>query len=420
MPDKISSKYFERLQSPAIRATGVHLALRLAGPIRDFALVYAFGATTAIADFYFYVGIQLTLVGVVSSVVTVAFIPYFSRFPVRVRKQTTKRLWVAVGCLCGCPVLIPIFLTHDVASISLLISTVIPMGISSLLSARLLSQSRIIQGLSPGLATSLAPLFALLIPKADVNLLFMSRLYFLGYLVETVFLLVFSSREKTELSQARHPLPKPSDIGWLVSTASLSVIWSTVDLLVIRSFGQDAVVIFLLASRIPLGIASVVLPAINTVLLPRLSRRIRSSDELGIVWRSERNATTKAIIRLSIILCTIGVVSAGITQWFLGSGKITDNQRSEVLLIQIILFGSLIPYIFGTVLGRYLQLGGKMPTVAGVTLFATCLNISLDVLLSRLLGLPGVAVATLLSYASTATCYSALLTQISRRIPSTF
>lgn len=190
------------------------------------------------------------------------------------------------------------------------------------------------------------------------------------------------------------------DYGPLVGAASLSGSALVIDAAMASYIAVGGPSILNYAGRLPVGVASLIAASVSIVKLPAYSALFSSDSVALLISRVRRDIVLVGAAGVAVSLTLIAVAGPAIDVLY-GAGDFAASARSEV--VRSLRWYSLqIPfYAAASVPLRVLNAVGRNATILRIAAVGALVNVLANLLLSTLMGVSGIALATSVVYTVT-------------------
>ncbi|WP_027309095.1 murein biosynthesis integral membrane protein MurJ [Caloramator sp. ALD01] len=251
-----------------------------------------------------------------------------------------------------------------------------------------------------GIPSSIAVIISIVL-AAKINNIFLGIGIIISYLVQLLFLLPYVKKCGYKFSKNLNLKDEHLKSMFLVTLpailgASVGQISVLVDRTIASAVVEGGISALNYANKLNLFVINIVVTSISTVIYPILSLKVSENDINGL-----KSSISESInlMTLLIIPATVGamVFSKPIVKMLFGRGAF--DEKALIMTSQSLLFYSIGMIAYGQrdILTRvfYSMKDTKTPTVNAV--IAIILNIILDFILSKYMGISGIAFATSIS-----------------------
>jgi len=166
--------------------------------------------------------------------------------------------------------------------------------------------------------------------------------------------------------------------------------------------------------RVVGGILGIVAMAFGTAALPRYSMYAAQGDRSGL-WRAFRRDGLFVVLFGTGTALALAAVSEPVTRWLYERGAFSPADTAVVARIQSFCTVQLPGYLLGILGSRVLNALGRDWEIVVIAVAGALLNVLGNVVLSRWLGVAGIALSTGLAYTITASAMSIIVARTLRR-----
>jgi peptidoglycan biosynthesis protein MviN/MurJ (putative lipid II flippase) len=385
-----------RLVLAAVFAQAV---VRVGGLLRDFLIARWVGLGPVLDPYLLAFTVQGIVAGFVTSIVFVAFVQGFTRRQIELSRSGLYRALGAAAVFVMAGIAWALTFDGGARAAGLLFALAPAFG-SSVLAARLIADGRQLAAVAPGTVLAVLPLAVAAMQRSSLGLDQLVLASLLAYLAE---MLLLGCLVAPRLVGGRWSLGGAMDRKILVGLAgssTFSTAWFAVDLVVVRALGASAVSLFALASRIPMGIAGVLIAAMNNVILPAASGSVEDVASFAASWGIIKRRAWQVFLLGSLITLAVIAGSLALDDAVFAGSSVTAEDARLLFATQSLLSIMLPTYLGGVLLSRYVQSSGEYATVVRAGGIALAINVTADLALAPVIGIRGVAVATALAYTS--------------------
>ena len=419
-------------------AGAASVAVRAIGLVKELIVAPRFGTGDAIEAFLMALAVPLLISGAYRSAILSSFVPRFIAAREREGREASGRLLAASlarhALLAGATAAALSALAHPIV---LLVSSGFPKdkqlltehlfvllsvlvffdGLAAVWSAALQAEGRIVLSTLGTAGLPLVTLIALVFSHGNApELLVLGSVG--GAVVEAVWAAAcLAARGWSPLSLARpwaaHARESTSGFAKLLVGAAILAINPIVDQAMATQLGAGSVAELGYGGRIVGGILGIVAMAFGTAALPRYSMYVAAADIPGLFRAFRRDSLFVLVLGTGIALTLIGV-SAPVTRLLYERGAFTAADTAAVATVQAFCAVQLPGYLFGILGSRILSALGREWEILTIAAVGAVLNVVGNVVLSRWLGVGGIALSTGIVYAATAV---AMAVVVRRAIP---
>jgi putative peptidoglycan lipid II flippase len=387
---------------------------------RDMAMAYRYGRSSDLEVFLVTCTMVQFLAYAIAGSIPSAFIPLYARLASKPGASLGgfNRI-ILMQILCLCIIAIVFFglyapawfrfqgipdgsVLHSAKTTGWLILLLPIMSVQYLLGAVLQAQYRLTAvSLAPAWSAFTIGAFLLMVPGRPASTL--TGAFLLGGFLETAWVtLVLRVHNRNFLSG---PAPDAATVRqyWgqylpIVFGAIFVNSNNFVDLLVASRLAPGSVAAISYANKVASGLTGVVATALGAVALPLFSRMIANGEHASIrkvAWK-DCLWITAAGIPLALVLAYF---SEPITRLVFHRGAFTLEDVKAIAPIQAMYILQIPFYFLSILLVRIISAFRKNHLLFGWTIAASVLNISLDLVLAKLMGPIGIALSTTLVFA---------------------
>ena len=227
-----------------------------------------------------------------------------------------------------------------------------------------------------------------------------------GALMEAGWVAVFlGARGWSPLSLERpwaaHARESASGFAKLLVASAILAINPIVDQAMAAHLGPGSVAELGYGGRIVGGILGIVAMAFGTAALPRYSMYAATADRPGLGRAFRRDGLFVVALGMGIALALIAV-STPVTRLLYERGAFSPADTEAVARVQVFCAAQLPGYLFGILGSRVLNVLGREWELLAIATAGALLNVAGNLVLSRWLGVAGIALSTGVVYTVTA------------------
>lgn len=198
----------------------------------------------------------------------------------------------------------------------------------------------------------------------------------------------------------------------LIATAALGQAGILIDQSVAASLGPGSVAALTYGTRLAAVIAGIGVSAVGTAALPHLSRMVIASR-----WKEVKSTllTYGSLILLGALALslTLMMYSEQLVELVFRGGALTESSAARVAAVQRMAMLQLPALALIGLLGRFVSSLGRNEMLAAAAVLTLIVNVTGDFLLPRYMGLPGIALSSVLAQFVSLSC---ILFYVVRRI----
>jgi len=395
------------------------LISRIVGMAREMTIAYFYGAT-AVGDAYF---VSLAIPTVIMTCLTfslaTSYVPVYQKLPAnKADKHLFTNKAIGITLLIGlltlivaqifAPQLVRLFavgfdentmrITTMLTRITLF--AVFLMGINHLLQGLMQVKEKVLLASLSGLPFNfVATIFIIISAYTNLPMLAIGTVVALG--AQSLYLLTLAHRQQFRLKPQLDF--KDSNVQNLIVLSLPIILANTVDQLglvvdknIASTFGTGAISALTYATRTTTAISAVFVTSILVMTFPKIARLVATNNLMQM-----KEALSQAIVGMNLfvipVIATVAMFSYPLTSLLFGRGAFDDSAvlttSNLLFFLAFFLFGS---GMFALVARVFYALGdSKTPMI--VATVKVIINLFLNVVLTALMGISGLALATSIS-----------------------
>ncbi len=401
---------------------------RVAAAIKDLAVAHRFGTQDALEAFLLAFALPIFITGTFRSAFFAAFVPRFLQAeaqggPETARHALRRTMAIYLLLLAGIGLVLALAAAPIVSVVGrefspdkrqsmqrfveLLSPFVVLDGVAGMFSSVLYARKRY---LAAGLMPAIPPITTLAAVvgasfRLGVDALALGAV--IGALLEMLVSGVLVSRLGVSIlpSFAR---PESRDrallqgFGLLLVGGTLMAANTVVDQAMATAAGAGSVASLSYGAKIPAAFLSLLALALSTVTLPHYATFVaeRRFPEMGA---SLRRHVSKLVLATVALTVPLALASKPLIRLFFEHGSFLPSDTNRVAILQSLYALQIPGFIVGITASRFLNALGRDRWMLGLSCWNFLLNVSLDWLLLRAFGLPGIALSTAIVYTVAAT-----------------
>jgi putative peptidoglycan lipid II flippase len=402
------------------------VAVRAIGLGKELLVASRFGTGDAIEAFFMALAVPALVSGALRSATLASFVPRFVAAREREGPRAAGRLlaWSLArqALVSGVAAASLALLAHPIALVVasgfpedkqlltehllVLLSVLVFFdGVAAVWSAALQAEGRIVISTLGLAGAPLATLVALVTTTGSTaEILVFGTVA--GALAEAVWAAAFlGARGWSPLSLKRpwtaHARESTLGFAKLALGSAILAINPIVDQAMAAHLGAGSVAELGYGGRIVGGILGVVAMAFGTAALPRYSMYVAAADGGGLGRAYRRDSLFVLVLGVGIALSLI-VVSTPVTRLLYERGAFSAADTAAVARVQAFCAAQLPGYLFGILGSRVLSVLGREWELLAIACVGALLNVAGNLVLSRWLGVAGIALSTGLVYTASA------------------
>lgn len=424
---------------------------RLNGGVREVLVAREFGTSRALEAFLVGFGLISLLTVAVAGAMPGALVPTYFRHDGRDHEGRARQLVQTVlprlvGSLvvaaaliaAAAPLLAPVIgggfppatRRELVRVIGLLAPVLVAMGVAAFMSSLLTARKRFSTGALPQVANPVTTIVVLLLSER-ATATGLALAFLLGALAEaTVATGLVAATGTLRRAAVRgpatpHAAPGGSSdwrlfgpmFGTLAVGLAVQASNTVIDQAVASHLEAGSVAVLAFGSRIPGFLSAVGITAVGTVVLPRFAE-LAAQSRSGDLRRAIRAAVLPVGLVASLGALLLSVGAEAIIGGVFGRGRFSSADVAAAASVQAIAAWQVPANLVGTIYLRVLNARRRQRAVLGIAAVAAVANLVVDIVLAAWLGVPGLALSTVLIITGSTLAFRAVAVRDLRRSPS--
>ena len=412
-----------RILSAALIVAVLSLAAKLLATGKDSLIAFRLGTNPQLDAFVLAYMVPAFVTNVLAGSTASAFVPVFVREGVEKGAVAAGRLlgcttaWMATALCLGACLAAPLVAiglplaagslapgtVRDAVNFTYLLMMLLPLiGVAALWTAALNANGQFALAGLASLLTPLTVIIALWVSWDFLGIFAVLLGHLLGAALELAVVGAAVRRAGLPLVLWQKPLPPARHVigrQFLPAAAGGVLMGSTllVDQVMAASLGPGSVSAFLYASKVTGALLSIGSMALATALLPHLSRMV-ASGQIAMMRRVLWQYVALVVIVSAVLTAALIALSTPLVHLLFQRGAFTPEDTAVVSTIQKYLLLQILPFSLGVIAVRLVNALGANQILMYGALINGVVNVVLNWLLMRWMGIAGIALSTSIVY----------------------